>query len=875
MEANVLREKFLSYFSDLGHEVVASSAVVPKTDPTLLFANAGMNQFKDVFLGNEVRSYKRAASAQKCIRAGGKHNDLDEVGKDGRHLTFFEMLGNWSFGDYGKSEAIRWAWDFLTVVLGLPAAQLYVSIYRDDDEAFEVWHREIGLAADRIVRFGDVARGDEENFWSMGPVGACGPCTEIYIDLRPDLPCVWGPGYPEDRYLELWNNVFMQFNRSEDGKLTRLPMCSVDTGMGLERIAAVMQHVDSVYETDLFSHILEETARLLGRPMRSAEILSSSDVTAYRVIADHIRTLTFAVSEGQPFSNDGRGYVLRRILRRAVRFGRLLGFDKPFLYQVSQAVVDTFEGAYPEIALVAKQTQEVIRIEEERFYATLDRGIARFEEAAARAQGGVMDGEGAFTLYDTYGFPLDLTQIMAEERGLTVDVAGFEAALMAQRQRSSEKAKFYVAVSAPWVILHEGESSEFAGYEALCLSSEVLRYRYADDVCEIIFRKTPFYAEGGGEVGDRGVIVSGDGALTFNVLDTIRGDGGIVHVCEVREGFVTPEVMAGAFELMVDSEFRSAVSANHTCTHLLQAALREVVGEDVYQAGSLVRPERLRLDYTFPRSLTCEELSRVESRINEIILRGVSVRTHADVPIDEAKAMGAMAIFGEKYGASVRVVEVEGVSVELCGGIHVENTRDIQLFRIVSESAIAAGVRRIEAVTRRGATGMYAQERKLLEEICQTIHVDSKELILNRLSKILEARAQLEKEVEAYAHKAALASIAGILQTRRDSAKGVAVYASLLDVGDRKEFLRYGDLLRDRMGHGVAMLGALIDGKPALTCIVSESAVKAGYHAGQLVSACAEMIGGKGGGRPHAAQAGGVDASKLDEAIARIYAIVG
>lgn len=874
MNSDTLREKFLSYFAANGHEVVASSPVIPRNDPTLLFANAGMNQFKEVFLGNEVRSYKRATSVQKCIRAGGKHNDLDEVGKDGRHLTFFEMLGNWSFGDYGKPDAIRFAWDFLTKELGLKPSELVVSIYKDDDEAYAVWHEQIGLDDSRITRFGDIEKGDEENFWSMGPVGACGPCTEIYIDKRPDEPNQWGLGFPDDRYLELWNVVFMQFERAEDGTLTRLPMCSVDTGMGMERILGILQHVDSVYETDLFKAILEKISSLLGKNETQTQILQSADCTAYRVIADHIRTLTFAIGEGQPFSNDGRGYVLRRILRRAVRFGRMLGFHEPFLCKVSQAVVDTFSKAYPEIALVATQTQEVIRLEEERFFQTIDRGMARFDEVAARTQNKTIDGKDAFVLYDTYGFPLDLTQIMAEERGLNVDVEGFNAALNEQRQRSSEKAKFYTAIQTPWTILQEGQTGEFVGYTKDSDTSDILRYRVSGDICEIIMRRTPFYAEGGGEVGDHGSIASNTSDLIFDVIDTIRGEGGIVHVCEVREGFVTPEAMAGEFTLTVDPEYRQDISANHTCTHLLQAALRAIVSKDIFQSGSLVRPDRFRFDFTFSRALTPHEMSLIETRVNDVIARALPVHKHADVPIDEAKAMGAMAIFGEKYGEKVRVIEVDqGESTELCGGIHVNNTREIQIFRIVSESAIAAGVRRIECVTRQYAMDLYRSERNLVSEIAKFLRCDA-HTILSRLEKLRDSNAALEKEIEAANVRIAQAELANILATKKTTANGIDVYAAKLNIRERKDLLTYGDLLRDKMECGVAMLGAILDGKPALTCVVSQDALAKGLHAGKLVSACASLIGGKGGGRPNAAQAGGTDASKLDDAIAQIYKIV-
>ncbi len=874
LKADELREKFLGYFASLNHEVVSSSPVIPRNDPTLLFANAGMNQFKEVFLGNEIRSYKRATSVQKCIRAGGKHNDLDEVGKDGRHLTFFEMLGNWSFGDYFKESAIQWAWNFLTQHLGLDPKHLYVSIYKDDDEAYKIWHEQVGLEDFRISRFGDIEKGDEENFWSMGPVGACGPCTEIYIDLDANENDMrWGLGFPENRYLELWNIVFMQFERSEDGKLTRLPMCSVDTGMGMERILAVLQNVETIYETDLFTHILESISKILGKPMTQSEILASEDCTAYRVIADHIRTLTFAISEGQPFSNDGRGYVLRRILRRAVRFGRKLGFTGPFLYKVSQAVVEAFGKAYPEITLVAKQTQEVIRIEEERFFATIDRGIARFEDVASKSKDGIIDGREAFVLYDTFGFPFDLTQIMAEERNMRVDEDGFNAALEEQRQRSSEKAKFCVADKTPWTILVEGKTSQFCGYTEDSLTSNILRYRHSGDICEIILASTPFYAEGGGEVGDHGTICSKNHDLAFNVIDTMRGEGGIVHICEIREGFITEDAMKDEFVATVDPEFRAAVSCNHTCTHLLQAALRGLVSTEIHQAGSFVSNERLRFDFTLNRALTHDEIIAVEKRVNQVIAEAHPVVKHADVPIEKARTMGAMAIFGEKYGDKVRVIEVPGVSVEFCGGIHINNTRDIQTFRVVSESACSAGIRRIECVTRRAAMAMYANERNIVAEAAKSLHCNSDDIV-NRIDKLNETKTALEKQIEQLKLRIAQAEIASIMATRKDAANGVAVYAARLNLTDRKDMLTYGDLVRDKMQNGVALLGAVIDGKPSLMCVASADAVKNGIHCGKLVGACAAIVGGKGGGKPNSAQAGGNDVNKLDEAIANIYKIV-
>ncbi|MGI5829124.1 MAG: alanine--tRNA ligase [Bradymonadia bacterium] len=874
MNSKDLRKKFLSFFASHEHEVVKSSDVVPKNDPTLLFTNAGMNQFKDVFLGNDVRAYKRATSCQKCIRAGGKHNDLDEVGRDGRHLTFFEMLGSWSFGDYGKRDAIVWAWDFVTQKLGLQKETLYISIYKDDDESFEHWHKVVGLPAERIQRFGDIDKGDEENFWSMGPVGPCGPCTEIYIDLEPEKPGSWGVGFDENRYLELWNIVFMTSERDEKGNLHDLPMCSVDTGMGLERIACILQGADNVYETDIFKAILEATARELGKNLSQAQILASPELTAYRVIADHIRTLTFAISEGQPFANDGRGYVLRRILRRAVRFGRTLGFEGPFLHRISQTVVDEFGGIYPEIVMVAKQCQEVLRIEEERFFKTLDRGIARFEDIADRSKNSMITGKDAFVLYDTFGFPFDLTQIMAKERGMQVDEQGFLDALQEQRMRSAESAKFYVSSKEPWIILHEGENSEFSGYHRHELRSQVLRYRVVDDVCEVVLRRTPFYAEGGGEIGDRGSLNSADASLKLAVYDTQKIDGAIVHRAHTQEGFITTGVMALDFDAIVDRKFRAAVAANHTATHLLQAALQEVISKKIHQAGSLVREDRFRFDFTFDRGLKREEIRALERYINDKIQAAIDVEKLENIPIEDAKAMGAMAIFGEKYGDFVRVVRIADTSTELCGGIHVDNTSEIGSIRIVAESAIAAGVRRIEAATRYHALAIYNEEHHVIEQIADTLSCDDRSMLLNKIQKLNERSSEVQKENERLKLKLAQSELSAILASRQMRGD-IAVYAAKVEVSERKQLLTYADLLRDKIGKnkGIALLGAIIDAKPALIALVSDACIPA-YHAGKLVGACAQIIDGKGGGRPNTAQAGGNDASKLDEAINAIFDMV-
>jgi len=869
MDAQVLRSRFLAFFAERGHTVVDSSAVVPKSDPTLLFANAGMNQFKDVFLGNEERDYKRAASSQKCIRAGGKHNDLDEVGKDGRHLTFFEMLGNWSFGDYYKEDSIVWGWEFLTEVMELAAERLYVTVQTNDDESWDIWRNKVGVPESRMMRLGDLATGDEENFWSMGPVGPCGPCTEIHYDTRPELPSSFAPNYDGERYVELWNHVFMEFDRDESGALEPLPMKSVDTGMGLERAAAVVVGVATVYETALFTGILEKTAQMLGLNLSQKEILDREDINAFRVIADHVRTLTFAVSEGQPFSNEGRGYVLRRILRRAVRFGRGLGFDGPFLHEISQAVVRDFGEAYPEIVAVASQTQEVLRIEEERFFNTIDRGIARFEDVAAKADGAI-SGRDAFALYDTFGFPLDLTQIMAEERGLAVDLVGFNEALEEQRARSSEANRFYAqAETGPWLVVKKATSDTFLGYTRDETASRVVRYRARGDLYEILLDMTPFYPEGGGQVGDMGKIEAEDKSLVFTVLDTQRVAAGILHLARLDDGFVTEVSMSKDVIATVDRERRRLTACNHTATHLLQAALRDIVSTEIHQAGSLVRPDKLRFDFTYPKPLTAEQVDAVEARVNAAIRAGNPVVKHADVSRESAEEWGATAIFGEKYGDRVRVVEVPGISMELCGGIHVDTTRDILYFRITQETSIAAGTRRIEGITNVAALQAAGEDRVLLSSIGKAAKVDRPDLILPKLERLHSERAELEAHLQGLLGRIAANEVDRIL-TRGRKVGDTMVYASKVEIRDRKELLTYADLLRDRMGEAVGLLGAIIDEKPALICVVAKSLCP-NLKAGDLVNACAAVVGGKGGGKPALAQAGGNDATRLDEAIDTIY----
>jgi len=789
MNPHDLRKRFLEFFAERGHEVVPSSPVVPRHDPTLLFTNAGMNQFKEVFLGLEERDYKRAASAQKCIRAGGKHNDLDEVGRDGTHLTFFEMLGNWSFGDYYKAESIRWGWEFLTEVLGLDPDRLYVTTYKDDDESWEIWRDQIGIPESRMQRMGDIEQDDEENFWSMGPTGPCGPCTEMHYDFHPESGDGWGPEFDGLRYLEVWNHVFMEFDRADDGTLTPLPMKSVDTGMGLERIACVVEGVDSVYATGLFSGILETLASKLGLDLSVEDILARDEVTAWRAIADHVRTITFAISEGQPFSNEGRGYVLRRILRRAARYGRELGLREPFLHELAQAVIDDFGGAYPELRAVSEQTREVIRLEEERFFRTLDRGIARFKDVAERSKDeNLISGEDAFTLYDTYGFPLDLTEIMAEERGMDVDVEGFEEALEEQRRRSAEAAQFYDEDEevGPWIEVRDGNTSTFVGYARTETPSRIMRYRSRGERYEILLDITPFYAESGGQVGDTGTIAAENGGLRFRVLDTQRTEVGIVHLAQLEEGFVNDESMARDVVATVDAERRRRIQSNHTATHLLHAALRGLVSEDIHQAGSLVRDDKLRFDFTYPKALTSEQIERIELWVNQVVREAHELKVHVDVPREQAKEWGAMAIFGEKYDDRVRVIEIPKLSMELCGGCHVANTQELLMFRVMSESAIAAGTRRIEAVTNAAALEAARDDRRLLERAADTAKVDRVEQLPERIRKLQAEKSDAAQRVDQLARRVAKAEVGALLADKR-GIDGLDVVGARVDVADRKQ----------------------------------------------------------------------------------------
>lgn len=878
MKPHEIRNGFLKFFEDLDHAVVDSSPVVPQGDPTLLFTNAGMNQFKDVLLGNEVRDYKRAASVQKCVRAGGKHNDLDEVGKDGRHLTFFEMLGTWSFGDYYKEKAIEWAWAYLLESLKLDPSRLYVTIYKDDDEAFGIWKDIVGIDPSRILRLGDIDEGNEENFWSMGPTGPCGPCTEIHYDLHPEMgPFEWEVGYDEDRINEIWNLVFMEFNRDETGELRPLPMRSVDTGLGLDRAAMVLAGTDNVFHTDLFTPIFHKILTLLDQeiPANFADFYKSENFTNYAVIADHVRTVTFSICDGAKFSNEGRGYVLRRILRRAVRYGRELGFEGPFLWQVAQAVVEHYGDIYPELKATGTEAGELIRLEEERFFRNIDRGIELFESAANAAQKEErqgLSGDEVFQLHATFGFPPDLTEIMAQERGLSIDWAEYQRLWREHQETSKGKDTYSDAAGVgDWITLNEGSTNQFVGYDRLSTTTFVRRYRpYGDGRYDLLLSETPFYAESGGQVGERGVLKSEDDAVTFEILDTQKAPIGIVHKARLTSGSIESPSIRGGFVAIVDRRHREQSASNHTATHLLHAALRDEVASSIFQAGSLVAPDKLRFDFSYGQPLTEEETQRIEARVNRLIRQRLPVVCHQDIERDRAvEEMGAMAIFGEKYGDTVRVVQIPGESVELCGGLHVQNTADISLFRITSESGVAAGIRRIEAVTEDGAYAAFLEDRRKLDEVTRLLKSDVSHVI-DRARALVEERSELEKQVDKLSQKLAHAGSAQLVEDAQEL-QGIKLIADQVKVDTRDQLLAYADGLREKLGEreGVVLLGAEIEGKAALVCVVTDAAVKnRGLKAGQLINAVSNHVEGRGGGRPTLAQAGGTNPAGLGQAVA-------
>jgi alanyl-tRNA synthetase len=874
MTGKEIRERFLKYFADRGHAVVPSSNLIPKNDPTLLFTNAGMNQFKDLFLGLEKRDYLRACSSQKCVRAGGKHNDLENVGRTARHHTFFEMLGNFSFGDYFKKEAIAFAWEFLTEDLKLDRNRLSVSVYKDDDEAADIWHRQEGVPLERIYRF------DEDNFWSMGDTGPCGPCTEIFWDNGPGTGC----GSPDcavgcdcDRYMEIWNNVFMQFNRDATGVMTPLPKPSVDTGMGLERIATVMQGVTSNYDTDLIQGIIRHVEKLSGKRYRE----DVKDDVSMRVIADHSRAITFLICDGVLPSNEGRGYVLRRIMRRAARHAKMLGVSEPVLYRMVDAVGSVMGDAYPDLLQREEYIRKVVRAEEERFAETLDNGlrILNDEVAALKGRGlSVIPGETVFKLYDTYGFPVDLTADIVLGEGFTVDEEGFERCMERQRELAREhwKGSGEERVSAVFKSLHgEGLRTVFTGYgerTAYSVITAVVRdgVKVAEagpgEEVDVITESTPFYGESGGQAGDRGEISTGSAHL--EVLATLKPLPDLtVHRAVVKEGTVR---VGDAADLKVADGERSATARNHTATHLLQAALRQVLGDHVKQSGSLVNRDHLRFDFTHFSAMTAEELERVEDLVNAYIMDNSEV-TAREMPLDKAMESGATALFDEKYGDRVRVVRVGDVSAEFCGGTHVRASGDIGLFKIVSESGIAAGVRRIEALTGTGAlrhARCLEDERKKIAALLKAEGGDT----VDRVARLVARQKELQREIEALQGKLNASASADLLAGVRDVG-GVKALAVKVDMDDPKGLRELSDSLKDRLGSGVLAIGTEKDGKATLLVAVTKD-LTGRFKAGDLVRQLAPLIGGSGGGKPELAQAGGSLPGKLDEALEKLYELV-
>ena len=856
-----IRKAFLDFFAGKGHEVVASSPLVPGNDPTLLFTNAGMVQFKDVFTGQDQRPYSRATSVQRCVRAGGKHNDLENVGYTARHHTFFEMLGNFSFGDYFKHEAIRFAWEFLTETCALPPEKLWVTIYEDDDEAAEIWLKEIGVDPNRFTRIGDKPgkkKYDSDNFWSMGDTGPCGPCTEIFYDHGPEI---WGgpPGSPEedgDRYIEIWNLVFMQYDRDKDGNMKPLPKPSVDTGMGLERLAAVLQGVHSNYEIDLFQNLIKAAARLAG-----TEDLENASL---KVIADHIRSCAFLVTDGVIPSNEGRGYVLRRIIRRAIRHGHKLGMDGAFFHKLVAPLAVEMGEAYPELTRAQAQVEKVLRQEEERFAETLDQGMQLLEEAISGLAGKEIPGETVFKLYDTYGFPVDLTADVARERGLSVDMAGFDKAMAAQRERARAASHFDAAYGEGVEIAGK---TEFTGYEQLVDSSKIVAlYRDGQPVDElvegergmVVLEKTPFYAESGGQAGDCGRL--SDEGLVFEVQDTKKQGEAFVHLGLVTHG----SLKTGAtVQAEVDSNLRRDTAYNHSATHLLHAALRKVLGEHVQQKGSLVSAERLRFDFSHFEAMTAEELAKIENMVNAQIRANLPVDTRI-MAIDEAKSAGAMALFGEKYGEKVRVLSMGDFSIELCGGTHVGRTGDIGLFKIVSEAGVAAGVRRIEAVTAQGALDWVDAQQERLERVAELVR-SGREDAPDKVQQLLERSRKLEKELEQL--KSKLASSQGSdMVSQAEEVHGIKVLAARLEGADPKGLRDIVDQLKSKLGTAAVVVAAVEGERISLVAGVTKDATDR-IKAGDMLKVVAEQVGGKGGGRPDMAQGGGNQPENLDAAL--------
>lgn len=856
MTSNELRQAFLDYFHERGHEIVSSSPLVPGNDPTLLFTNAGMVQFKDVFLGKDKRSYSRAVTSQRCVRAGGKHNDLENVGYTARHHTFFEMLGNFSFGDYFKEDAIRLAWEFLTETLGLPEEKLWVTVFREDDEAADIWLKTMKVSPDRFTRMGE-----KDNFWAMGDTGPCGPCSEIFYDHGPDVPG-GPPGSPDedgDRYVEVWNLVFMQFDRSGSGALTPLPRPSVDTGMGLERIAAVMQGVHSNYEIDLFANLIDAAAEVLG--------VKNDGSSSLNVIADHIRACSFLVVDGVLPGNEGRGYVLRRIIRRAIRHGKKLGMDEPFFYKLVAALADEMGEAYPELVKSREHVEKVLKKEELRFAETLHQGMEMLEEAVADLDGERLPGDLVFKLYDTYGFPVDLTADIARERDLVIDEKGFEAAMQAQRERARAASKFSAAGETG---VNTDVESVFSGYERIEAASRIAGlYRDGQSVeslvegdeAAVVLESTPFYAESGGQVGDTGVI--DNASASFTVSDTQKSGNANVHYGRLESGSLSvgDEVRAA-----VDGPRRRAIVLNHSATHLMHAALRSILGEHVAQKGSLVAPDRLRFDFSHYEPVTDEQLAAIEDFVNDEIRKNVPAEI-SHMTYDDAVDAGAVALFGEKYGDEVRVLRLGEHSMELCGGTHVSRSGDIGLFKITSESGIASGVRRIEAVTGDGALRWIDARIHELDDIAALLK-SPRDQAGQRVEQLLKRNRELEKDLATTRQQLLTGGAGG----REDvtEVQGIKVLVSRMDGADARTLRDAVDRFKDKLGSAVVVLGAVDDGKVRLAAGVTKNNTGK-LNAGDIIRPVAEQVGGKGGGRPDFAQAGGSNPQGLDAALASVH----
>ncbi len=879
MKSSDIRQSFFDFFKQKGHEIVRSAPVIPAEDPTLLFTNAGMNQFKDVFLGTGTRPYTRAADTQKCIRASGKHNDLEDVGRDTYHHTFFEMLGNWSFGDYYKKEAIMWAWELLTDVWMLPKDRLYATVYKDDDEAFEIWQHHTDIDPGHIQR-----HDEKDNFWEMGETGPCGPCSEIHIDLTTDKSGAGLVNADDPLVIEIWNLVFIQYNRKQNGELEPLPQKHVDTGMGFERVTAVLQGKTSNYDSDIFSPIIEEISKITGKTYSAR--MDNEDDMGMRVIADHIRTLAFAIADGGTPSNEGRGYVLRRILRRAVRYARELGQNEPTLYKLTDVLCKTMGGIFPELVERRELISQMIKSEEESFLVTLDHGVDIFREVVEtqKAQGNTqISGADAFKLYDTYGFPMDLTRLMASEIGFTVDEKGFEVHMKEQKDRARQDRKEKTASmqdEGSWTMISDGSDSEFLGYKQLSSKSVVREAKESKGHLLLVLDRTPFYAESGGQVGDKGTLAHEN--LVFHICDTQKDGERIVHVVDrIMDKSTQKEIAlsgfdlsqcSGIFEAEVDGKLRSDTARNHTATHLLHEALRKVLGEHVQQKGSLVGPDRLRFDFSHFERVIDEQISQIESMVNEQVRFAKSVNKHEDVPFEDAKKMGALAFFGDKYGDRVRVVEVPGYSVEFCGGTHLDNIGEIGLLKIVSESSIASGIRRVEAVTGALAEEMFREQSHQLKAMREMLNAQSEQAVMEKVQKLMDERKDLENELEKLKMQLA-ASQMDDLVNEAEQIQGVNVIAKVMQASSADELRHLGEALNSKLKNGVALLGAVVGDKVSLVAMVSDELTKQ-LQAGKLVGEVAKVVKGGGGGRPNFATAGGKDLAGLNDAMARFKDLV-